>query len=616
MINSSSLKQHKEQRTLMFFLMGVLVISCISILMFYNLYKVSRNNLISMWNNNAITMSKDVEYCLNTPKDAIIFTSTQIEQMLAQGESVESINQYLINESSVYSNIIESNSTGIYGYCNGQYLDGSGWIPPEDYAPTTRPWYTSAIEANGEIAFEKPFLNLQTETMMMSVSIMLSDNESVISMDIFLDSIQKLEEQMKAEENIDAAMVLDKSGVVVSHSDPSQVGLNYLTAGSDLQKKLVSSVFAIEQGTFTLESVNGRDIIFCDQINNEWCSVLILNEKTLFKSITYIYALSAISLIILLLIFTSIFLIFFRKQKEVAELESDINAIADIYTSIDLLDLKNNKAKSLRQSVINEHFNNHNKHEAQIRNVDDSLVSVLAAEASRNLLAQFMDINTFADRLKDINSISHEYLDNDNKWNRMQVIAIERDNDGTINKVLCTIQSIDVDKRQQERLRKMAETDGLTGILNRSGGEAKLLQYIEAKKNGLFLILDADNFKHVNDVYGHDKGDEVIKILADCLSETFRDTDIVYRLGGDEFGIFALGVENLDIASLVIKRLFTNIEETKLPNITDWELHISVGGIFCNSNENISFSSIYKKADEAMYKSKQSEGNKFTLALK
>ena len=608
----TSAKNRKNQHFLLLFSIGVIIMSFVTIAVFYTLYQVSKNNLISMWNNNAIEISKNVEFYLSAPGDAVLFTANKIEEMQKKGISNEEINKYLVDETAVYSTLIPSNSTGVYAYCNGEYLDGSGWVPPADYNPLERPWYIAAKEADGEIAFVKPFLNLQTNTMMMSVSLLLEDKESVVSMDIFLDSIQNLEEKMAADNDVDAAMVIDKSGVVVSHSNPDEVGINYLTDGNETQKELTNTIFSIEKGIFTINSRYGRDLVFCDHINNEWYSVLILNERDVFGSIRYIYILSSVVLIIVFLIFFGIFYIFYHKQKEVDELHEDIDAIADIYTSMDLLDFRSNRARSLRSSLINDHFIGNNK-DSKIRNADETLVSMLAAESSRNMLLQFMDIDSIKKRLTSMDSISHEYLDNDNKWNRMENIVVAREADGTPAKIITSIQCIDADKRQQESFKKMAETDSLTHILNRGGGEARIYEYMEAGRNGMFLLLDADNFKYINDTYGHDKGDEIIIILADCLTTTFRDTDVVYRLGGDEFAVFALGVESQDTAKLVLSRLFTSINHIHLNEISDWKLHISVGAMLYNSKESFNYSTIYKKIDAAMYESKKHPGNYYTL---
>ena len=608
--NTSSYLNKRSRRTLFLFFFCILLISCSSLALFYNLYQVSKNNIINMWSNSALEMFKDVEFYLNTPKDAVRFTSIRVEEMMKDGASNEEINQYLINETSVYSTLIESNSTGIYGYVNGEYLDGSGWITPDDYDPKSRPWYISAKEQDGDIALVEPFLNLQTETMMMSVSVLLNDKDSVVSMDIFLDNIQDIDERMARNEDVDIAMVLDESGIVVAHSDIENVGINYLTEGDELQKAIADTIINSQLSTFSYKTDSGEKIAFCNEINNQWYAVLILDENNVFGSIKYIYVLSSVTIGVILLIFFILFTIYNSNQREVYDLQDDIQAVADIYDIMYMLDLKTKTIKNLRNIMSD-------RDSAIIKpSFDDvgELAGKLASETSKELLINFMDITTFNERLKDLQTISHEYLDNENKWSRMQLVVVSREKDGSISKVLATIQSIDADKRQQESLKQQAETDGLTQILNRKGGESRINEYLLEGKSGLLLILDADNFKHVNDTYGHDMGDIVIITLAQCLMNTFRDSDVVYRLGGDEFAVFALDVETSDIARIMIDRLFAAIDFITFDGITDWKLNISVGAAFLNKDNRQEFTLICKHADTAMYESKQHKGkNSFTL---
>ena len=129
----------------------------------------------------------------------------------------------------------------------------------------------------------------------------------------------------------------------------------------------------------------------------------------------------------------------------------------------------------------------------------------------------------------------------------------------------------------------------------------------------MLLLLDADHFKFVNDNYGHDVGDKVIKGIADCLIETFRESDVVFRLGGDEFSVFASGVDTVDIGRLVAERLFANVNKFDLPELKDWKLSVSVGATFCCPDNTFSFDKLYKQADNAMYESKQKNGNFITF---
>ena len=604
-------QKKKERNPLVTLAVGISLIVVIILCILYTLYMVSKDNLISMWNNSAIQMSYEVAYYLNTPRDAVNFTAKKIEAMMDDGLTNEVIKDYLIEETDVFSRIIDSNYTGIYGFCRGEYLDGSGWVEPEDYVPTERPWYIAAKEASGDVAFVKPYYNLQTNEMMMSVCKLLKDGESVISMDIFLDSIQELEENMIQSQKVDAAMLVDKSGMIVAHSDHNEIGKEYLSSGDVYEKKLVSTIFSTENGVASIDYQNGREIIFCQQINNDWYSVLILSEKEVLGPIKYIYLISSVVLVSVFLVFFAVFSIYLKKHKEAGELENEIRAISDIYTNMELIDLKNGKVKPIRESIVYKDVFN-SRHDFTNDRIEE-MAEHLAAESSRSMLIQFLDFNTIHERIGNLKTISHEYLDMNGEWNRMHFIVVERENDGSIRKLLWAIQSIDEDKKRQELFKNLAETDALTHILNRSGGESRIYSLLEKDKTGMLLLLDADHFKYVNDNYGHDMGDSVIISLACCLKESFRDTDIVFRLGGDEFVAFAEGVENEEIGRLVVDRLFSNIDKISFPEMTDWRLRISVGAVLCTKDNREPFATLYQNADKAMYESKQHEGNYLTF---
>ena len=604
-------QKKKERNPLVTLAVGISLIVVIILCILYTLYMVSKDNLISMWNNSAIQMSYEVAYYLNTPRDAVNFTAKKIEAMMDDGLTNEVIKDYLIEETDVFSRIIDSNYTGIYGFCRGEYLDGSGWVEPEAYVPTERPWYIAAKEASGDVAFVKPYYNLQTNEMMMSVCKLLKDGESVISMDIFLDSIQELEENMIQSQKVDAAMLVDKSGMIVAHSDHNEIGKEYLSSGDVYEKKLVSTIFSTENGVASIDYQNGREIIFCQQINNDWYSVLILSEKEVLGPIKYIYLISSVVLVSVFLVFFAVFSIYLKKHKEAGELENEIRAISDIYTNMELIDLKNGKVKPIRESIVYKDVFN-SRHDFTNDRIEE-MAEHLAAESSRSMLIQFLDFNTIHERIGNLKTISHEYLDMNGEWNRMHFIVVERENDGSIRKLLWAIQSIDEDKKRQELFKNLAETDALTHILNRSGGESRIYSLLEKDKTGMLLLLDADHFKYVNDNYGHDMGDSVIISLACCLKESFRDTDIVFRLGGDEFVAFAEGVENEEIGRLVVDRLFSNIDKISFPEMTDWRLRISVGAVLCTKDNREPFATLYQNADKAMYESKQHEGNYLTF---
>lgn len=160
-------------------------------------------------------------------------------------------------------------------------------------------------------------------------------------------------------------------------------------------------------------------------------------------------------------------------------------------------------------------------------------------------------------------------------------------------------------KQEQEReLRTRADYDALTGVVNRGAFE----KYVEMKLadkedvHGAFLLIDVDKFKSVNDGFGHDCGDAVLRRVAAALKEKFREQDVVGRLGGDEF---ALWMERMprERASYITERIREINEELLHPLDGMPEVSLSVGISFAKEGD--LFKDIYKKSDTALYTVKE-----------
>lgn len=153
----------------------------------------------------------------------------------------------------------------------------------------------------------------------------------------------------------------------------------------------------------------------------------------------------------------------------------------------------------------------------------------------------------------------------------------------------------------EAKLSYRAEHDALTGIINR-GAFDRLRQFLKNKQIPLaLLIVDVDKFKTVNDKYGHEMGDKVLKKVAKLLEESFRSTDYTARIGGDEFAVILTEVEKnkKEVIKEKIERINTILTnpEDDLP-----ETSVSVGVAFSvNGFED----DLYKKADEALYITKE-----------
>ena len=169
-------------------------------------------------------------------------------------------------------------------------------------------------------------------------------------------------------------------------------------------------------------------------------------------------------------------------------------------------------------------------------------------------------------------------------------------------------------KEELSKWKKKAKYDDLTGLLRRQTFDDLLEKFIKrADKFNLplsYILVDIDHFKKVNDTYGHDEGDKVLKEVAKVLADKVRDTDligskIVGRYGGEEMSIL-LPNTDLEGAKIVGERLRKSIQEEFKGTKT--KITISAGVSTYNPEESIE--QLYKSADEKLYRAKDQGRNK------
>ena len=167
--------------------------------------------------------------------------------------------------------------------------------------------------------------------------------------------------------------------------------------------------------------------------------------------------------------------------------------------------------------------------------------------------------------------------------------------------------------KAERAIQHEAEHDPLTGLLRRQAAQA-IFENACATNNCAFLMMDLDGFKQANDTYGHIAGDKVLQISAERLSQCVRTSDVVCRLGGDEFLIVLFAFQEQGQLSKIAEKIVLAIEE---PVIIDDNTTIKVGisvGIFAYSaNDKNTFESMIQGADEAMYEVKRQGKNGYCI---
>ncbi len=162
------------------------------------------------------------------------------------------------------------------------------------------------------------------------------------------------------------------------------------------------------------------------------------------------------------------------------------------------------------------------------------------------------------------------------------------------------------------RLELLASTDWLTDCLNRRAFTIRVSSSLtQTAGHGTLLVIDADHFKTVNDRFGHERGDEVLQLIANAIRDNVREGDLVGRIGGEEFGVFLedAGAEAADLAAerirAAVNALFISSEGLAQ------RLSVSIGGAVCAGNAG--FSELFRIADRRLYEAKRAGRNRVEL---
>ena len=183
-----------------------------------------------------------------------------------------------------------------------------------------------------------------------------------------------------------------------------------------------------------------------------------------------------------------------------------------------------------------------------------------------------------------------------------------RDSKGKINELIAFITDITKRKQMEKQLYALSITDELTGLYNRRGfftlAEQQLKIAHREKKAAYLLFIDIDDLKKVNDTFGHNQGDILLIEASNIFKEVFRESDIIARVGGDEFAVFPVGCDRKS-AGTVIDRLQNKIKAYNTGKLRDYKFSMSTGVSAYDPASPCSLDDMLAEADRLMYKQKR-----------
>lgn len=168
---------------------------------------------------------------------------------------------------------------------------------------------------------------------------------------------------------------------------------------------------------------------------------------------------------------------------------------------------------------------------------------------------------------------------------------------------------------KQKKMREIASRDGLTQLYNKAGTEQRIKEWLHSdrsKAGAVLMMMDIDYFKQINDTYGHAVGDRVLYKVGHLLKSSFRENDIVGRIGGDEFLIFMEGITSEEFAVRRMENLQQYFRELPIEELEEHTLTCSMGAAFM-PKDGTTFGELYKHADEALYTTKRNGRDGFRI---
>ena len=209
-------------------------------------------------------------------------------------------------------------------------------------------------------------------------------------------------------------------------------------------------------------------------------------------------------------------------------------------------------------------------------------------------------------------SITHEYKSKTDGRYFLLTLSPMKKEDGSVSAVTVVSKDITNYKIAEEKLHDLSLTDELTGLHNRRGFFTLAEQFLKLarrQKQGIYMLYaDLDNLKEINDTFGHKEGDRALIETANILKRNYRDSDVIARIGGDEFAMIPIGTAK-DHINIITSRFEKCIETYNSTSDRKYKLSLSYGLAYYDPEQPCSLDELLMQADKTMYEHKQRKRN-------
>ncbi len=198
------------------------------------------------------------------------------------------------------------------------------------------------------------------------------------------------------------------------------------------------------------------------------------------------------------------------------------------------------------------------------------------------------------------------------RWKKWEFATV-CDRKGVPSQAVIFVEDITEEKKAHMEIRHRAERDGMTGLLNRVTTQERIIRLMETEAPGILIHIDLDDLKTINDTYGHGEGDRALQSLADALRQHFRESDVIGRIGGDEFLVYLpAAASKRDAIGASLSQLLEKLSVVSVGTGDSHHVHCSIG-CAVQKDRTDTFDGLYKQADMALYQVKRGGKNNFAF---
>ncbi|MCR5511178.1 MAG: response regulator [Lachnospiraceae bacterium] len=252
-------------------------------------YGTSVTGLYDSGEDKAASIATELETYLSVSESTLRVTADTVEMMISNGETQEAISAYLTKQTENQAEHFDENFTGLYGYIRGEYMDGSGWIPPNDYNVEERDWYKQAVDADGQTIIVSPYVDAQTHSVVITICKLIDhggaegsySKRDVVALDVIVGHVQDITEAVDISGK-GYAMIVNRDGMIVAHREREKTGEDFRELYDPETLKMLNEV---GNGTLNADMNAEPCTLFVCPVLDQWYVVIVISDSELLEDV-------------------------------------------------------------------------------------------------------------------------------------------------------------------------------------------------------------------------------------------------------------------------------------------------------------------------------------------